>query len=404
MPPMTIASGDDRSVSARTRTAPTTAPANETAVGAETSQIGGAYPGPLPGSVPAPTAAAGTPPAEPKASGSGAMIIDCAHYRAGARQHERPMSIAEAATYAARRDGFVWLGIHEPTDEEMREIATHFPVHELAIEDAAGPHQRAKLEEYENHFFVVLRTARYDDEREQVDFGEIHIFAGPGYAITVRHGEASGLGPARKRLEARSELLETGPIAVIWAVLDKVVDDYEPVVDGLTADIEDAEVRVFEGEADQTERIYFLKREAIEFYRAVHPLLAPLAAIERGANRRVTAEMQNYFRDVNDHVKLVHDEISSHRELLTSILEANLAVLGKRQNDISVRQNETTKQLTLIATIFLPLSFIVGFFGMNFGWLVGHISSFWVFAVYGVGSLGLSCVALYLWFRRSGYL
>ena len=122
-----------------------------------------------------------------------------------------------------------------------------FPVHELAIEDAASLHQRAKIENYENHYFVVLRTARYDDDREQVDFGEIHIFAGPGYAITVRHGEASELARPRQRLEARAGLLMAGPVAVVWAVLDQVVDDYEPVVEGLTADVEDAEVKVFEG-------------------------------------------------------------------------------------------------------------------------------------------------------------
>jgi magnesium transporter len=332
------------------------------------------------------------------------MLIDCAHYRAGSRQHEDPSSIAEAASCAAEQDGFVWLGIHDPTEQEMSEVATQFPVHELAIEDARAIHHRAKIENYENHYFVVLRTARYDDDREQVDFGEIHIFAGPSYAITVRHGGASGLRPARERLEARADLMEAGPVAVVWAVLDQVVDDYEPVVEGLTADIEDAEVRVFEGDADQTQRIYFLKREAIEFYRAVHPLLAPLAAIERGADQRVTPEIQNYFRDVNDHVKLVHDEVSAERELLTSILEANLAVLGARQNEISVSQAETNKQLTLVATIFLPLSFIVGFFGMNFGWMVGHISSFWVFVVYGVGSLLVASIALYVWFRRRGYL
>jgi magnesium transporter len=332
------------------------------------------------------------------------MIVDCAHYKDGARQHERRMSIAEAATCAADRDGFIWLGIYDPTEEEMRDVATNFPVHELAIEDAAELHQRAKIEDYENHYFVVLRTARYDDEPEQVAFGEIHIFAGPGYAITVRHGEASPLRPARQRLEARPELLESGPVSVVWAVLDQVVDDYEPVVEGLTADIEDSEVRVFEGQADQTERIYFLKREAIEFYRAVHPLLAPLAAIERGADPRVTANVQAYFRDVNDHVKLVHDEISSQRELLTSILEANLAVLSVRQNEISVNQNEATKKLTLVATIFLPLSFIVGFFGMNFGWMVGHITSFAAFAAYGLGTLLASCAVIFFLFRRSGYL
>ena len=286
----------------------------------------------------------------------------------------------------------------------MREVSEAFPVHELAIEDASSSHQQAKIEAYEDHYFVVLRTARYDDEKERVEFGEIHIFAGPGYAITIRHGEASELSSARSRLESRPELVREGAISVVWAVLDTVVDDYEPVVHGLTEDVEDAEVRVFEGGGDQTERIYLLKREAIEFYRAVHPMLAPLAAIERGADARVSDAMQKYFRDVNDHVKLVHDEIGSQRELLTSILQANLAVLSVRQNEISVQQNETSKQLTLIATIFLPLSFITGFFGMNFPWMVEHIGSFWVFAVYGVGSLLISCVALFVWFRRSHYL
>ena len=256
------------------------------------------------------------------------MIVDCAHYRAGARQQAGPMSIADAAARAQRDDGFVWLGLHDPSDEEMRAVETSFPVHELALEDARAMHQRAKIEDYENHYFVVLRTALYDDENEDVEFGEIHIFAGPSYAITVRHGEASGLAPARRRLEARPELIAAGPVSVVWAVLDQVVDDYEPVVDGLTKDVEDAEVRVFEGNSDQTERIYSLKREAIEFHRAVHPLLAPLAAIERGADPRVTADIQNYFRNVNDHIKLVHDEITSQRELLTSVLEANLGVLA----------------------------------------------------------------------------
>jgi magnesium transporter len=332
------------------------------------------------------------------------VIVDCAHYKAGVRQQENPMSIAEAAACACRDDGFVWLGIHDPTEEEMNEVETTFPVHELAIEDARSKHQRAKIERYETHYFVVLRTARYDDATEDVDFGEIHIFAGPGYAITVRHGEASELGPARQRLEARPELIDAGPVSVIWAVLDLVVDDYGPVVQGLTEDVADVEVRVFEGREDQTERIYSLKREVIEFYRAIHPLLAPLAAIERGADPRISDVIRNYFRDVNDHAKLVHDDVGSQRELLTSILEANLAVLGARQNEISVAQNETTKRLTVVATIFLPLSFIVGFFGMNFGWMVDHITSAWTFAVLGIGSLLLSGAVIYALFRRAGYL
>jgi magnesium transporter len=307
------------------------------------------------------------------------------------------MSIADAASCAAKGEGFVWLGLHDPTPEELHEIETLFALHPLAIEDAHHEHQRAKIERYANHYFVVLRTAVYDERSSEVAFGEIHVFAGGNFAITIRHGAGGELSSARERLEARPELLESGPLSVVWAVLDKVVDDYEPVASRLTADIEDVEVLVFSAPVDPTERIYFLKREVIDFYRAVHPLIVPLANIQRGDEPEETPEIRNYFRDVSDHVERVHDEVTAQRELLTNVLEANLAVL-------SVRQNETTKQLTIIATIFLPLTFVTGFFGMNFGWMVGEIGSPWTFLVYGVGSLVLSCAGLLLWFRRSGYL
>jgi magnesium transporter len=331
------------------------------------------------------------------------MIVDCAHYRDGVRQKESPIDIPEAAECGASGDGFVWLGIQDPTEEELEQLRTQFGLHELAVEDARAEHQRAKMETYGDTRFVVLRTARYLETEEQVEFGEIHLFAGPRFAVTVRHGEASALHDVRRRMESRPELL-TGPIAVVWAVIDKVVDDYEPVVEGVAGDIEEVEVRVFEGQSDQTQRIYFLKREVIEFYRAVHPLLAPLAAIERGADPLIGNEMRTYFRDVNDHVKLVHEEIASHREILTSILEANLAVLSAEQNEISLRQNENMKQLSTIATVFLPLAFIVGFFGQNFGWLVGQVNSFTDFLLWGLGSLVVSSAVLFALFKRSGYL
>jgi magnesium transporter len=331
------------------------------------------------------------------------MIVDCAHYRDGIRQRRGPMSIPEAATSARSRDGFVWLGIEEPTEDELEQLRVHFGLHELALEDARAEHQRAKVETYGTTRFVVLRTARYVQDTEQVEFGEIHIFAGPGFAITFRHGEASALHEVRLRMEERPELLR-GPVAVVWAVIDKVVDDYEPVVEGLAHDVEDVEVRVFEGKSDQTQRIYFLKREVIEFYRAVHPLLAPLAAIERGSDPVIGDEMRRYFRDVNDHAKLVHEEIASQRELLTSVLEANLAVLSGEQNKISLRQNENMKQLTVISTVFLPLAFVVGFFGQNFGWLVGEVNSFTSFLLWGVGSIVVAGGLLYAVFKRSGYL
>ena len=153
------------------------------------------------------------------------MIVDCAHYRSGARQHAGPMAIADAASCAFTGDGFVWLGLHDPTDEEIHEIAARFHLHDLAVEDARHEHQRAKIEQYERHYFVVLRTVHYDEGRGEVAFGEIHVFVGSHFAITLRHGAASELRSARERLEARPQLLEAGPLSVVWAVVDKVVDD-----------------------------------------------------------------------------------------------------------------------------------------------------------------------------------
>jgi magnesium transporter len=188
----------------------------------------------------------------------------------------------------------------------------------------------------------------------------------------------------------------------LWAILDKIVDDYAPVVEGLERDVEEVEATVFGGSAAATERIYKLRREVTDFYRTVHPLLGPLDSLVRSAYLPVSDRLMPFFRDVNDHLKLVNEEVGGQRDLLAVVLQANMAVISLEQNDISVRQNETMKQLTIMATIFLPLSFITGFFGMNFGWLVNHISALWVFLVFGLGSLAASCAALFVWFRISG--
>jgi magnesium transporter len=226
------------------------------------------------------------------------------------------------------------------------------------------------------------------------------VFISRRFVITVRQGAASDLHDARLRLERRAELLGEGPAAVLWAILDKVVDDYAPVVEGLERDIEEVESTVFSGAAAPTERIYLLRREASDFYRAVHPLLGPLDAIERGAYTQIGPQLRHFFRDVNDHLKLVDDEVVAQRDLLAVILQANMAVVSVAQSEIAVRQNETAKQLTIIATIFLPLTFITGFFGQNFGWLVDHVDSFWAFAILGVGSLAISGAILYAWMSR----
>ena len=256
------------------------------------------------------------------------MIVDCAYYRDGKRQQEAAMSPEEAASLCRSQPGFVWLGMFEPSEEELSSVQKLFGLHELAVEDAQSFHLRPKVEQYDDGVqFVVLRTARYVDEREEVEFGEVSIFLGPEFVITVRQGVASDLHPARLRLERRPQLLEEGPASVLWAILDKIVDDYAPVVEGLEADIREVERIVFSDSGAPTQRIYLLRREASDFYRAMHPLLRPLADVQRGHFPGVGVELRQYFRDVEDHLKLVDEEVAAQRDVLTTILEANLSVL-----------------------------------------------------------------------------
>ncbi len=288
------------------------------------------------------------------------MIVDCAYYKDRKRQHEGPLDLERALECAKSDQGFVWLGMLEPTKEELAAASRAFNLPKLAVEDTVQAHQRPKLEEYEGHFFVVLKTSRYDEAQERVHFGEIHIFLGRGYAVTVRHGEASTLQPARQRLEGKySELLDSGPAAVAWAVLDQVVDDYEPVTAGIDDDIEEVEEAVFTQKGDSSQRIYFLKREVIEFHRSVFPLLAPLEALERGAFPQIPDDLRRYFRDVADHARRVDEQIHSQRELLTSILQANLSL-------VSVQQNKNVQTISAWAAIIAVPTFLASIWGMNF--------------------------------------
>jgi magnesium transporter len=325
------------------------------------------------------------------------MIVDCAHYKDGKRQHDGKLSLDEAAARAqGERSEFVWLGLLEPDAAELREVADRFGLHELAVEDAARAHQRPKLEDYEGSYFVVLKTARYDEAAERVHFGEVHIFVARGYVIVVRHGEASELGPARERLEKRPELLRQGTPAVVWAVLDKVVDDYYPVAHGIEDDIEEAEAQIFGEGEPPTQRIYFLKREVIEFHRAVGPLLVPLERLETGAvGRLIDEELRRYFRDVADHARRIDEQVNSQRELLTSALEANLAL-------VSVRQNDVIKEITSWAAIIAVPTFIASVYGMNFEHMPELDSEFGY--PLALAAMALAVALLYRFFRRIGWI
>jgi magnesium transporter len=324
------------------------------------------------------------------------MIIDCAHYQDGRRQGEGSVPLEEAAARCGQ-GGFVWLGLFEPGDEELAQVRDTFGLHELAVEDAQSFHMRPKIENYDQDVrLVILRTARYDDDAEEVEFGEISVFLAPAFVIAVRQGVASELRGARQRLEQRPELLAAGSSSALWAILDQVVDGYAPVVAGLERDIDQIEATVFSGAVAPTERIYSLRREATDFYRAVHPLLAVVAAIERATT---VPELGPYLRDVQDHLLLVNEEVAAQRDLLGTVLQANMAVISVEQTKVSVRQNSTIEQLTILATVFLPLTFVTGFFGQNFAWLVRHIDTLPAFLFYGIGGLAVPLVLLFLWLR-----
>jgi magnesium transporter len=326
------------------------------------------------------------------------MIIDSAHYKDGARQHDEALSPEQAAAVAraAGQGEFVWIGLHEPQPGDLQGLQELFGLHELAVEDALRAHQRPKIEDYDETYSIVLRTTHYHEEREEVHFGEIHLFAASDYVITVRHGPGSELATARRRLEERPDLLRLGAGSAVWAVLDKVVDDYMPVVEGIEDDIEEVEGQVFDDDIPApTRRIYHLKREVIEFHRAVWPLLTPLGALETGGYQRIPDDLRSYFRDVADHARRVDEQVSSQRELLTSVLEANLAL-------ISVNQNEVVKKISAIAGVIAVPTFIASVYGMNFDnmpelhWHAGYAAALALMAV--------CVVALVAFFRRIGWL
>ncbi|HJS73159.1 MAG TPA: magnesium/cobalt transporter CorA [Vicinamibacteria bacterium] len=323
------------------------------------------------------------------------MIVDCAVYREGQRV---PGDFTPEAAFKASRcdDSFVWIGLHEPTEAEFEVVRVEFGLHELAIEDAVKAHQRPKLERYGHSLLLVLKTARYVDRDEVVQLGEILLFLGEGFIVAVRHGEASGLKEVRRSLELRPDFLANGPSAVLYGIVDRVVDDYIPVVAGLEDDIEQVEAEVFSSDrANPVERIYYLKREVLEFRRATAPLLVPLNQLAVQPIAVVRPEVREYFRDVYDHLLRVNEQVESFRDLLTSILEANLT-------QMNIRQNEDMRRISAWVAIAVVPTMIAGIYGMNFEYMP-ELRSPVGYPLVLVGMFAI-CSGMYVFFRKRDWL
>ena len=322
------------------------------------------------------------------------MIVDCAVYKQG-RRVQGEFTPETAFRESRDDDAFVWIGLHEPTPGEFDVVRREFELHELAVEDAIKAHQRPKLESYDDSLLLVLKPARYVDSKEVVEFGEILLFLGPGFIVVVRHGQTTGLQEVRRSVEARPEFLVLGPSAVLHAIVDRVVDDYVPVVNGLELDIDQVEETVFSEErTNPAERIYYLKREVLEFRRATAPLLNPLNLLAVRTLPQVHEDVREYFRNVYDHLLRVSEQVDAYRDLLTSILDANLT-------QVNVRQNEDMRRISAWVAIAVVPTMIAGIYGMNFKYMPELETPFGYPAV--LGFMAAACGALYFFFRRRGW-
>jgi magnesium transporter len=326
------------------------------------------------------------------------VIVDSAVYRQGGRL---PVD-CDSRDYRALRKAasepgdFVWVGLHEPSETELGEVADAFDLHPLAVEDAVTAHQRPKLDRYEDSLFLVLKTLWYVDAEDAVETGEISLFIGPDFVVTVRHGEGSQLQTARRALEGNAKVLTHGPSAVLYAVCDTVVDGYVAVVNDLQVDVDQIESSVFSpARTNDSERIYTLKREISEVRRAVMPLRDPMHRFAAGAVPLVDEEAAPFFRDVDDHLSLAAEVVDNLDGLLSTAFEAHLA-------RISVQQNDDMRKISAGVGLVAVPTLVAGVYGMNFrhmpelGWLIGY--------PFALALMVVSCGALWVFFKKSGWL
>jgi magnesium transporter len=291
---------------------------------------------------------------------------------------------------------FQWIGVHDPSPDELDLIARTFDLHPLAVEDAGDSHQRPKLERYGDTLFLVLKTLWYVDEEDAVETGEINMFVGKDFVVTVRHGKGIDLTSSRRDLEHRAKVLEHGPMAVLYAICDRVVDEYEKVGEALEMDVDEVEESVFSPvRTDDSNRIYVLKREIAEVRRAVMPLREPMRKFAMGVDDGITPETATYFRDVADHLHRVSEVIDNLDGLLSTAFDAHIA-------RISMQQNEDMRKISAGAALVVVPTLIAGVYGMNFDHMPElHWTFGYAYAI--VLMVGVS-MGLFAWFKRSGWL
>jgi magnesium transporter len=341
--------------------------------------------------------------------GSDHVIVNNAIYKNGERIAS-PTTLEETTELKDSLRGMAWIGLYRPSVEEFQAVADEFGLHELAVEDAVQAHQRPKLERYADVIFVVLRCAHYVDPKEIIDFGEIHVFLGSDFVISVRHGEYPSLEKVRERLESEPALLALGPPAVLYGIMDQVVDEYRQVITGLEHDIDEIEIEIFGGQPDVSRRTYSLAREVIEFQRAVNPLGPMLAAIREGkTGLTIDSSLNEYYRDVQDHVIQTQEYVQGYREILQNVLSVNIAIVGLQQNEdvqrlsqIAIKQNDEVKKISAWAAILFAPTLVGTIYGMNFD---NMPELDWGYG-YPIALLMMVSVSVILWavFKRKGWL
>jgi magnesium transporter len=322
-------------------------------------------------------------------------VVTCAAYAGGRRVAD--ITLDEISDVLKQDDErFIWIGLHEPDEPLLRRVQAEFGLHDLAIEDALRAHQRPKLELYDGSLFVVLRTVRIEPG-PRLETGETHIFVGPRYVISVRHGSSLSYSAVRARAEATPDLLALGPGFVLYALMDFIVDQYFPVVEALEDQLESLEEEIFEERFDRatTTRIYRLKRDLLELKHATSPLVDICNRLMRFDLALIPEDTRPYFRDVYDHVVRINEMIDTLRELLTTALEANLSL-------ISVSQNEVVKRLTGWGAIVAIPTLIASIYGMNFQFMPEL--NWWFGYPFALGLMLGACGFLYYKFKRSGWL